>query len=124
VVSPGFTPALDAAARDAGVPWLPGVATASEILTAQEAGRDLLKFFPAEGAGGTGALRAFATVFPEARFCPTGGIAADNARGYLELPNVVCVAGSWIAATAAIRAKQWEEIQRLTREAVAVRGTG
>jgi len=120
VVSPGFTPALDGAARDARMPWLPGVATASEILVALEAGRDLLKFFPAEAAGGARALSAFATVFPEARFCPTGGVAADNVRNYLELPNVVCVAGSWIAPAAAIKAKQWHKIHNLTSDAVAL----
>jgi 2-dehydro-3-deoxyphosphogluconate aldolase/(4S)-4-hydroxy-2-oxoglutarate aldolase len=117
VVSPGFTPALDAAARAANAPWLPGVATASEILVALEAGRGLLKLFPADAAGGISALRAFATVFPEVRFCPTGGIAADNLRGYLALANVVCVAGSWVAAPAAVKANEWHNIHKLAREA-------
>jgi 2-dehydro-3-deoxyphosphogluconate aldolase/(4S)-4-hydroxy-2-oxoglutarate aldolase len=121
-VSPGFTAALHAAARGARAPWLPGVATASEILIAQEAGRDLLKFFPADAAGGPRALRAFATVFPEARFCPTGGVGQDNLRSYLELPNVVCVAGSWMAPPAAIISRNFEIIQTLAREAVTLAG--
>jgi 2-dehydro-3-deoxyphosphogluconate aldolase/(4S)-4-hydroxy-2-oxoglutarate aldolase len=118
VVSPGFTPALHAAAVAAGLPWLPGVATASEILLAQEAGHALLKFFPAEAAGGPLALRAFATVFPEAGFCPTGGVTADNMRGYLELPNVVCVGGTWLAPRPLMAARQWSKIQELAARAV------
>jgi 2-dehydro-3-deoxyphosphogluconate aldolase/(4S)-4-hydroxy-2-oxoglutarate aldolase len=118
VVSPGFTPALHAAAVAAALPWLPGVATASEVLLAQEAGHTLLKFFPAEAAGGPRALRAFASVFPEVGFCPTGGVTAENVRGYLELPNVVCVGGTWLAPTALIAARQWSKIQELATRAV------
>jgi 2-dehydro-3-deoxyphosphogluconate aldolase/(4S)-4-hydroxy-2-oxoglutarate aldolase len=118
VVSPGFTPALHAAAVDAALPWLPGVATASEILLAQEAGYALLKFFPAEAAGGPRALRAFATVFQEVRFCPTGGITAENLRAYLELPNVACVGGTWLALPALTAARQWSKIQELAARAV------
>ena len=118
VVSPGFTPALHAAAVAAALPWLPGVATASEILLAQEAGHALLKFFPAEAAGGPRALRAFAAVFPEIGFCPTGGVTAENVRGYLELPNVVCVGGTWLAPAALIAARQWSKIQELAARAV------
>ena len=112
-VSPGFTPALHAAAVAAGLPWLPGVATASEIMLAQEAGHALLKFFPAEAAGGARALRAFAAVFPEVGFCPTGGVTAENVRGYLELPNVVCVGGTWLAPAALTAAREWPKIQEL-----------
>jgi len=118
VVSPGFTPALHAAAVAAALPWLPGVATASEILLAQEAGHALLKFFPAEAAGGPRALCAFAAVFPEIGFCPTGGVTADNVRGYLELPNVVCVGGTWLAPPALTAAQQWSKIQELAGRAV------
>ena len=118
VVSPGFTPALHAAAAAAAVPWLPGVATASEILLAQEAGHALLKFFPAEAAGGTRALRAFAAVFPEVAFCPTGGVTAENLRGYLELPNVACVGGTWLAPQALIARQDWAGIQELAARAV------
>ncbi len=110
VVSPGFTPALHAAAVGTALPWLPGVATASEILLAQEAGHALLKFFPAEAAGGPRALRAFGAVFPEVRFCPTGGVTAENLGGYLELPNVACVGGTWLAPSALIDAHSWSKI--------------
>jgi 2-dehydro-3-deoxyphosphogluconate aldolase / (4S)-4-hydroxy-2-oxoglutarate aldolase len=120
VVSPGFTPALHAAAAAAGLPWLPGVATASEILLALEAGHALLKFFPAEAAGGTRALRAFAAVFPEVRFCPTGGVTADNLRGYLELPNVVCVGGTWLTPAPLMAAQEWPKIQVLAAHAAAL----
>jgi 2-dehydro-3-deoxyphosphogluconate aldolase/(4S)-4-hydroxy-2-oxoglutarate aldolase len=120
VVSPGFTPALHAAAVAAGLPWLPGVATASEVLLAQEAGHSLLKFFPAEAAGGPRALRAFAAVFPEVGFCPTGGVTAENARGYLELPNVVCVGGTWLAPAALMAAREWPKIQDLAAKAVEI----
>jgi 2-dehydro-3-deoxyphosphogluconate aldolase / (4S)-4-hydroxy-2-oxoglutarate aldolase len=122
VVSPGFTPALHAAAAAAALPWLPGVATPSEILLAQEAGHALLKFFPAEAAGGTRALRAFGAVFPEVCFCPTGGITADNLRSYLELPNVRCVGGTWLAPAALMAAKQWSKIRELAAQAAALAG--
>jgi 2-dehydro-3-deoxyphosphogluconate aldolase / (4S)-4-hydroxy-2-oxoglutarate aldolase len=118
IVSPGFTPALHAAAVAAALPWLPGVATASEILLAQEAGHALLKFFPAEAAGGPRALSAFAAVFPEVGFCPTGGVTAENVRGYLELPNVACVGGTWLAPPALTAARQWAKIQDLAARAV------
>jgi 2-dehydro-3-deoxyphosphogluconate aldolase/(4S)-4-hydroxy-2-oxoglutarate aldolase len=122
VVSPGFTQALHAEAAEAGLPWLPGVATASEILLAQEAGHALLKFFPAEAAGGPRALRAFASVFPEARFCPTGGVTVENLRGYLELPNVACVGGTWLAPAALMAGQQWSKIQDLAAAAAALAG--
>ena len=118
VVSPGFTPALHEAASAAALPWLPGVATPSEILLAQEAGHALLKFFPAEAAGGTRALRAFASVFPEVGFCPTGGVTAENVSSYLELPNVVCVGGTWLAPQALVAAQHWSKIQELAARAV------
>jgi 2-dehydro-3-deoxyphosphogluconate aldolase/(4S)-4-hydroxy-2-oxoglutarate aldolase len=117
VVSPGFTPALHEAASAAALPWLPGVATASEILLAQEAGHALLKFFPAEAAGGTRALRAFFSVFPEVGFCPTGGVTAENVRSYLELPNVVCVGGTWLAPPALMAAQEWSSIRELAARA-------
>ena len=118
VVSPGYTPTLAKAARASALPWLPGVATASEILVAQEAGHTALKFFPAEAAGGARALRAFAAVFPDVEFCPTGGVTAENVRGYLELPNVVCVGGTWLAPPALIATQGWSKIQELAARAV------
>jgi 2-dehydro-3-deoxyphosphogluconate aldolase / (4S)-4-hydroxy-2-oxoglutarate aldolase len=119
VVSPGFTPSLDTAARRANAAWLPGVATASEILLAQEAGRSVLKFFPAESSGGTRALAAFATVFPDVRFCPTGGVTEKNLRAYLDQPNVVCAGGTWVAPRDAVAGRDWQKIQLLADQAVA-----
>ncbi len=118
-ISPGSNPALLAAARGGPLPFLPGVATPSEIMQAVEAGFDHLKFFPAAVFGGTDALKAFAGPFPSLRFCPTGGISADNAARYLALPNVVCVGGSWLTPAAAVAAGDWAHVERLAREAVA-----
>jgi len=118
-ISPGSNPALLAAARGGPLPFLPGVATPSEIMQAVEAGFDHLKFFPAAVFGGTDALKAFAGPFPSLRFCPTGGISADNAERYLALPNVVCVGGSWLTPAAAVAAGDWAHVERLAREAVA-----
>ena len=121
-MSPGFTPMLAAAAKAASLPWLPGVATASEILLAQEAGHSFLKFFPAEAAGGVRALRAFASVFADVRFCPTGGVTAANLRDYLELPNVACVGGTWLVPPALVVARQWPKITDLASEAQRLAG--
>jgi 2-dehydro-3-deoxyphosphogluconate aldolase/(4S)-4-hydroxy-2-oxoglutarate aldolase len=116
-VSPGFTPALSAAARQAGLPFLPGVMTSSEIIAALGAGHELLKFFPAEPAGGIAALKALAGPFPQVTFCPTGGIHAEQAKAYLALPNVIAVGGSWVTPQAAIDAGDWAQITRLAKEA-------
>jgi 2-dehydro-3-deoxyphosphogluconate aldolase/(4S)-4-hydroxy-2-oxoglutarate aldolase len=89
-------------------------------LLAQEAGHALLKFFPAEAAGGTRALRAFAAVFPEVGFCPTGGVTAENVRAYLELPNVFCVGGTWLAPAALTTAREWPKVQELAARAVEI----
>ncbi len=116
-VSPGFDPQLSAAASDAGMPYLPGVATASEIMQATRHGHEIQKFFPAESSGGCAALRAFAGPFSNIRFCPTGGIGGENFADYLALPNVVCVGGSWVAPAAAIAAGDWQQIEALARAA-------
>jgi 2-dehydro-3-deoxyphosphogluconate aldolase / (4S)-4-hydroxy-2-oxoglutarate aldolase len=118
-ISPGSTPTLLTAARNAKIPFLPGVATPSEIMRAVEAGFEHLKFFPAAVFGGTDALKAFGGPFPSLRFCPTGGISAENAARYLALPNVVCVGGSWLTPATAVAAGDWAEIERLARETVA-----
>lgn len=97
IVSPGLTPTLGAAARTAGVPFLPGVATASDIIRALEQGFTRLKFFPATSNGGLPALKAMASVFGAVRFCPTGGITEATAPDWLAEPAVACVGGSWIA---------------------------
>jgi len=116
VVSPGFTPALASAAAASGRPWLAGVATASEVLQAHEAGLSRLKLFPAE-PGGVETLRGFAAVFPDIRFCPTGGITPESAPRFLALPNVECVGGSWLTPRAAVASQNWGEIRALAAAA-------
>jgi len=122
VVSPGFTETLVRHAAGAPeVPLLPGVATAGEMMRARDAGLRRLKFFPAESSGGAAALKGFASVFRDLRFCPTGGITAANAPGYLALPNVACVGGSWPMPFDAVKSGDWIRIERLAREAAALR---
>ena len=120
-ISPGATPALLAAARAGGLPYIPAIATASELMAAMAAGFSVCKFFPAAQAGGVEALKSLAGPFPHARFCPTGGIDAASAPAYLALPSVVCVGGSWIAPRAAIAAGDFTTIERLARAAAALR---
>ena len=98
VVSPGLTEPLAAAARDADLPFLPGVATAGDIMRGLDLGLDRFKFFPAEAAGGIAALKALSLPFANVRFCPTGGIRAETSAEWLALPSVLCVGGSWIVA--------------------------
>jgi 2-dehydro-3-deoxyphosphogluconate aldolase / (4S)-4-hydroxy-2-oxoglutarate aldolase len=120
-VSPGFSPALAAAAREHGIDLMPGVATASEIMAAMAEGLSLLKFFPAAQAGGLAMLKAFAGPFPAVRFCPTGGIGIDDAPAYLALPNVVAVGGSWLAPPASVAAGDWAGITARCEAAAALR---
>jgi 2-dehydro-3-deoxyphosphogluconate aldolase / (4S)-4-hydroxy-2-oxoglutarate aldolase len=120
-LSPGITPALLAAAKDGPVPFLPGVATPSEVALALEYGFDCLKFFPAEAFGGVNALKAFAGPFPSARFCPTGGVSFENAPRYLALPNVVGIGGSWLTPPAAVAAGDWTAIEKLASAAANLR---
>jgi len=121
-ISPGATDALYAAAANARVPLLPGVATASELMRGLELGYQRFKFFPAEASGGIAALKSFAGPFAQAKFCPTGGIDAAKAPAYLALPNVMTVGGSWMVPADALAAGDWERIERLAREAAALRG--
>ncbi len=116
-VSPGFTDSLLDAAKDVGLPMLPGVATPGEAMRALERGLDVLKFYPAGPSGGPPVLAAWATPLPQLRFCPTGGINADNAASYLAVPNVVCVGGSWVAPRSAVEAGDWTSIEELARAA-------
>jgi len=109
-VSPGATPELLDAAAASALPLLPGVATASEVMQAKARGFNLLKFFPAEQAGGISMLRALAGPFPSTRFCPTGGVNADNVATWLAEPNVVCAGGSWLCPASDIKAGNWEII--------------
>lgn len=120
-VSPGLTPRLAEGARDAGIALLPGVATASEAMAALEAGFTFLKFFPAEAAGGMPMLKSLNGPLPRLRFCPTGGIDAARAPGYLALPNVVCVGGSWVVPKDAVAGGDWARIRSLAEEAAALR---
>jgi 2-dehydro-3-deoxyphosphogluconate aldolase/(4S)-4-hydroxy-2-oxoglutarate aldolase len=120
-LSPGATPALLRAGRDAPIPLIPGVATASEVMQGLALNYRCFKFFPAEQLGGPAALKAIGAPLAAARFCPTGGIGPDNAASYLALDNVLCVGGSWVAPTARIRAKDWSGIEALARQAASLR---
>ena len=117
VVSPGYTQAVGQACRDAGLPLLPGVATGSEIMMAQEAGLSELKFFPALQAGGAPMLRAWSGPFGDVKFCPTGGITLANALDFLALPNVVCVGGSWLTPAEAVAQGDWAQVTALAAQA-------
>lgn len=120
-VSPGYTSSVGSACRELGLPYLPGVATSSEIMAAQDDGWHALKFFPAVPAGGVGMLKAWQGPFSDVLFCPTGGVGATNAAEFLALPNVACVGGSWIAPQDAIERGDWARVERLARDAKALR---
>jgi 2-dehydro-3-deoxyphosphogluconate aldolase/(4S)-4-hydroxy-2-oxoglutarate aldolase len=109
-ISPGATPQLLDAAAAGELPFMPGIATASELMQALARGFDLVKFFPAEQSGGLKALRALGGPFPQVRFCPTGGISESNAATWLAEPNVVVVGGSWLCPAADIRSGNWAGI--------------
>ena len=109
-ISPGATPDLLKAAAASPLPLAPGIATASELMLALAHGFDLVKFFPAEQAGGIKGLRALAGPFPDVRFCPTGGIGEANAASWLSEPNVLAVGGSWLCPAADIRSGNWAGI--------------
>jgi 2-dehydro-3-deoxyphosphogluconate aldolase/(4S)-4-hydroxy-2-oxoglutarate aldolase len=121
-VSPGYTREVGAACRELGLPLLPGVATASEVMTAQADGHDFLKFFPAQQAGGISMLKALGGPFPDVAFCPTGGITLETAPQFLALPNVRVCGGSWLTPADAVEQGDWARITRLAREASALRG--
>lgn len=119
-VTPGATPTLLAAARDSGLPTLPGVASASEAIAALEQGFDRLKLFPAEAVGGRTLLKSLYGPLPELAFCPTGGVSPENLASYLALPNVYCVGGSWVAPREQLRVGDWAGITALAQEAVRI----
>jgi len=120
-VSPGYTAEVGAACRAAGLPLLPGVATASEVMAAQADGLGFLKFFPATAAGGLPMLKALGGPFPDVVFCPTGGITAETAPQFLALPNVAVCGGSWLTPADAVAAGEWGRITQLARAAAALR---
>jgi len=121
IVSPGATQELLDAARKSSVPLLPGAATASEVMALREEGYQVLKFFPAEQAGGAAYLKALSSPLSGTVFCPTGGISLKNAMDYLSLPNVICVGGSWVAPKELIAAGDWAGITKLASEAAALK---
>lgn len=116
-VSPGYTAELGRACRDLGLPLLPGVATASEVMRAQDDGLNFLKFFPAVPAGGLSMLRALGGPFPDVAFCPTGGLTAQTAPDFLALPNVAVCGGSWLTPVDLMRRGDWAGITALARSA-------
>jgi 2-dehydro-3-deoxyphosphogluconate aldolase / (4S)-4-hydroxy-2-oxoglutarate aldolase len=120
-VSPGYTSAVGQACRDLGLSLLPGVATGSEIMMAQEDGFMQLKFFPAMQAGGPAMLKAWSGPFFDVKFCPTGGVTLQNAPEFLALPNVVCVGGSWIVPADAMVKGEWDKITQLAKDTQALR---
>jgi 2-dehydro-3-deoxyphosphogluconate aldolase / (4S)-4-hydroxy-2-oxoglutarate aldolase len=121
-VSPGYSSSVGIACQNIGLPLLPGVATASEVMQANADGYVFLKFFPATAAGGIAMLKALAGPFPDVLFCPTGGITAETATQYLALPNVKVCGGSWLTPADAVAAKDWARITQLARAASALRG--
>ncbi len=118
-ISPGITVSLLNAANNADCALIPGIATLSELMLGMEYGLDHFKFFPAEAAGGIPMLKSIAGPFPQATFCPTGGISPGNYNDYLQLPNVACVGGSWLAPQAVVAEKNWPKVTELAKQAVA-----
>ena len=119
-VSPGYSAAIAAACREAQLPLLPGVATASEVMAANADGLSFLKFFPALAAGGIGMLKALAGPFPDVVFCPTGGVTIETAPQFLALANVKVCGGSWLTPADALAGGDWARITKLAREARAL----
>lgn len=119
-LSPGCSEALVDAVRATGLPFIPGVMTPSEVMRARDHGFTLMKLFPAQQAGGLAMLKALGAPLPDVRFCPTGGVSADNLGEFLALPNVAMVGGSWLTPADALRAGDWARITRLAREASTV----
>ena len=120
-VSPGYASSIGLACQNIGLPLLPGVATASEVMQANADGYTFLKFFPATAAGGIPLLKALAGPFPDVLFCPTGGISVATAPQFLALPNVKVCGGSWLTPADAVAVKDWARITTLAREASALR---
>lgn len=118
IISPGITQGLLATAKELNIPYLPGVATASEVLLAIEYGLSECKLFPATVVGGLSALKAFNGPFGGIGFCPTGGVSADNYQDFLALPNVICVGGSWLAPSSMVREGDWQSITQLCKAVV------
>ena len=120
-VSPGITLRLLKASKDQKIALLPASASASEAMVLLEHGYTLQKFFPAEPSGGAPYLASLSSPLPQIRFCPTGGITPALAPSYLKLPNVITLGGSWMAPKNLVNAGRWDEIEKLSREAAALR---
>lgn len=120
-ISPGATPTLLAGGATGPIPYLPAIATPSELMAALAAGYRFFKFFPAGAAGGIPMLKSLAGPFADARFCPTGGISQETARTWLDLTNVLCVGGSWLTPMDALARKDWGHIEMLAAKAAALR---
>ncbi|WRC05676.1 bifunctional 4-hydroxy-2-oxoglutarate aldolase/2-dehydro-3-deoxy-phosphogluconate aldolase [Helicobacter pylori] len=119
LISPGLTITLLEHAKKKDMPLIPGVSSSSEVMQALEWGYSALKFFPAEYCGGVKLLNAFNGPFKGVKFCPTGGISADNMRSYLDLENVLCVGGSWLTPKDLIQNKEWDKITEICKRALA-----
>jgi len=119
-VCPGLVSTLVHCAQENNLPILPGIATASELMQGLDLGLKEFKLFPAEAVGGVALLKSLASPFPEAMFCPTGGIGPNNYRRYLQLSNVLCIGGSWMVNPELIENKQWQDIEKLSRESLLV----
>ncbi|GAA8101566.1 bifunctional 4-hydroxy-2-oxoglutarate aldolase/2-dehydro-3-deoxy-phosphogluconate aldolase [Helicobacter pylori] len=119
LISPGLTPSLLEHAKKKDMPLIPGVSSSSEVMQALELGYNALKFFPAEYCGGVKLLNAFNGPFKGVKFCPTGGISADNMRSYLNLENVLCVGGSWLTPKDLVQNKEWDKITEICKRALA-----
>lgn len=117
-ISPGLTPSLLDAAKQSQIALIPGIATLSELMLGMDYGLDHFKFFPAEAAGGIPMLQAISGPFPQITFCPTGGISPGNYKDYLQLPNVACVGGSWLAPQPVVTEKNWTKVTELAQQAI------
>ncbi|MCK0498209.1 bifunctional 4-hydroxy-2-oxoglutarate aldolase/2-dehydro-3-deoxy-phosphogluconate aldolase [Helicobacter pylori] len=121
LISPGLTIKLLEYAKKKNMPLIPGVSSSSEVMQALELGYSALKFFPAEYCGGVKLLNAFNGPFKGVKFCPTGGISADNMHSYLNLENVLCVGGSWLTPKNLIQNKEWDRITEICKRSLALR---
>ncbi|GAA9988980.1 bifunctional 4-hydroxy-2-oxoglutarate aldolase/2-dehydro-3-deoxy-phosphogluconate aldolase [Helicobacter pylori] len=121
LISPGLTIKLLEYAKKKDMPLIPGVSSSSEVMQALELGYSALKFFPAEYCGGVKLLNAFNGPFKGVKFCPTGGISADNMHSYLNLENVLCVGGSWLTPKHLIQNKEWDKITEICKRSLALR---
>ncbi len=119
LISPGLTIKLLEYAKKKDMPLIPGVSSSSEVMQALELGYNALKFFPAEYCGGVKLLNAFNGPFKGVKFCPTGGISADNMHSYLNLENVLCVGGSWLTPKNLIQNKEWDKITEICKRSLA-----